>query len=139
MGRKLYDRQKERIPVLRGAELATLKQIVRADTTFDITTKSINNLSDVFSSMVPSDGERLTYDTTNGWQNEAAGLPLTGGTLTGSLSVNSTTAIITSGTGTPESVVTAPVGSMFLRTDGGAATTLYIKETGTGNTGWVGK
>jgi hypothetical protein len=43
------------------------------------------------------------------------------------------------GTGTPEGAVTAPVGSMFLRTNGGAGTTLYIKESGTGNTGWVGK
>lgn len=43
------------------------------------------------------------------------------------------------GNGSPETVVTAPVGSMFIRRDGGAATTLYIKETGTGNTGWVAK
>lgn len=41
------------------------------------------------------------------------------------------------GTATPESAVTAPVGSIFLRTDGAADTTLYVKETGTGNTGWV--
>ncbi len=45
----------------------------------------------------------------------------------------------TSGTGTPESVVTAPVGSLFTRTDGGANTTLYVKESGTGNTGWAAK
>ena len=43
------------------------------------------------------------------------------------------------GTATPEGAITAPIGSMFLRADGGAATTLYIKESGTGNTGWVGK
>jgi hypothetical protein len=43
------------------------------------------------------------------------------------------------GTGSPESVVTATVGSMFLRTDGGTTTTLYIKESGSGNTGWVAK
>src|SRR3989304_6359064 len=46
---------------------------------------------------------------------------------------------IAQGAGTPEGVVTAPVGSMYLRTDGGANTTLYIKESGTGNTGWIGK
>lgn len=46
---------------------------------------------------------------------------------------------ITSGTGSPESAVTAPVGSLFLRTDGGAGTSLYVKESGAGNTGWVGK
>lgn len=47
--------------------------------------------------------------------------------------------LISSGTGSPEGVVTAPVGSLFLRTNGGAGTTLYIKESGAGNTGWVGK
>ena len=44
---------------------------------------------------------------------------------------------ITSGTGSPESAVSAPVGSEYHRTDGGTGTTLYIKESGTGNTGWV--
>lgn len=47
--------------------------------------------------------------------------------------------IWTSGTGTPEGAVTAPVGSLFTRTDGGAATTLYVKESGSGNTGWAAK
>jgi len=46
-------------------------------------------------------------------------------------------ATITVGTGTPEAAVTANVGSLFLRTD--SATTLYVKQTGTGNTGWVAK
>lgn len=45
----------------------------------------------------------------------------------------------TAGTGSPEGVVTAPVGSLWSRTNGGAGTSLYIKETGSGNTGWVGK
>jgi hypothetical protein len=43
------------------------------------------------------------------------------------------------GTGTPEGAVVAPIGSIYLRTDGGTSTTLYVKESGTGNTGWVGK
>jgi hypothetical protein len=43
------------------------------------------------------------------------------------------------GTGTPESVITAPVGSLYQRDDGGAGTSLYVKQSGTGNTGWVGK
>jgi hypothetical protein len=46
---------------------------------------------------------------------------------------------ISRGTGTPEGVVTALVGSLYIRTDGGASTTLYVKESGTGNTGWVAK
>lgn len=43
------------------------------------------------------------------------------------------------GTGSPETVLTAPVGHIYLRSDGGAGTTLYVKESGAGNTGWVGK
>jgi len=46
---------------------------------------------------------------------------------------------MSSSTGSPEGVKSAPVGSMYLRSDGGAGTTLYIKESGTGNTGWVAK
>lgn len=47
--------------------------------------------------------------------------------------------VLKAGTGSPETVVTAPVGSLFLRTNGGAATTLYVKESGAGNTGWIAK
>lgn len=47
--------------------------------------------------------------------------------------------IWTSGAGTPEGALAAPVGSLYTRTDGGAGTTLYVKESGTGNTGWVAK
>ena len=43
------------------------------------------------------------------------------------------------GSGSPQSVVAAPVGTLFLRTDGGTGSTLYVKESGTGNTGWVAK
>ncbi|MFD3258158.1 pyocin knob domain-containing protein [Paenibacillus lentus] len=43
---------------------------------------------------------------------------------------------ITSGSN-PEGVVAANVGSLHLRYNGGAGTTLYVKESGTGNTGWA--
>ena len=43
------------------------------------------------------------------------------------------------GAGTPEGVVTGVIGDLFLRTDGGASTTLYVKTSGTGNTGWTAK
>lgn len=49
------------------------------------------------------------------------------------------TAGIFVGSGTPEAAVTAAVGSIYLRTNGGAATTLYVKESGSGNTGWIAK
>ena len=44
-----------------------------------------------------------------------------------------------SGTGSPEGVVTAPIGSYYSRTDGGTGTSFYVKESGTGSTGWVAK
>lgn len=46
---------------------------------------------------------------------------------------------ILGGSGTPEAAVTAPVGSLFMRSDGGASTSFYVKESGAGNTGWVAK
>jgi Pectate lyase superfamily protein len=41
------------------------------------------------------------------------------------------------GTGSPEGVVAAPVGSEFIRTD--EANRLYLKQTGNNTTGWVGQ
>ena len=60
-------------------------------------------------------------------------------TFAGAVSVSGTAATWTSGTGSPESVKTAPVGSLYTRTNGGASTTLYVKESGAGNTGWIAK
>jgi parallel beta helix pectate lyase-like protein len=41
------------------------------------------------------------------------------------------------GTGSPEGVVTAAAPAVYVRTDGAAGLTLYVKTTGTGNTGWT--
>lgn len=47
---------------------------------------------------------------------------------------------ITSGTGSPETRVAGFVGDLYLRTDGGASTTLYVKTSGRGTmTGWTAK
>ncbi|MAT87048.1 MAG: hypothetical protein CL532_00645 [Aestuariivita sp.] len=67
-----------------NASTATALQTARniAGSSFDGTgdiTIPITQLSDVYASMSPSDGEVLTYDTTNGWQSEA--IP-SGGTVT---------------------------------------------------------
>lgn len=43
------------------------------------------------------------------------------------------------GSGSPEGVVTAPIGATYSREDGGAGTSFYVKESGVGNTGWVAK
>ena len=50
------------------------------------------------------------------------------------------TRTIRTGTGSPNGVVTADPGSLYLNLSGGANTTLYIKESGSSsNTGWVAK
>jgi hypothetical protein len=91
------------------------------------------------------------YETDSGANDEYLELSAAAGTNlirpqatgTGTASVvryhTTPTVFWTSGSGSPESVVTAPIGSLFTRTDGGAATTLYVKESGTGSTGWVAK
>lgn len=43
------------------------------------------------------------------------------------------------GSGSPNTVYSAQVGALYVDTAGGAGTTLYVKETGTGNTGWTAK
>jgi len=55
------------------------------------------------------------------------------------ISPQGTDAKIYSGTGDPNGVITAASGSLFLRTDGGAGTSFYIKESDTGSSNWVAK
>lgn len=43
------------------------------------------------------------------------------------------------GYGSPENVVSASIGSLYQRLDGGATTTLYVKTSGTGAVGWTPK
>lgn len=64
-------------------------------------------------------------------RNNLMGGPVVWGTSTGPQDLF--------GAGSPEGVKTAPVGSTYRRTDGAANTSFYIKESGTGNTGWVAK
>lgn len=48
-------------------------------------------------------------------------------------------ATVIEGTGSPEGVVTAPVGTLYVNRAGGAGSTLYVKETGAEATGWTAK
>lgn len=41
------------------------------------------------------------------------------------------------GTSSPEGSITAPVGSIYIRTDGAAGGVFFVKTTGSGNTGWT--
>lgn len=51
----------------------------------------------------------------------------------------STGAKILSGFGSPEGVVTAFVGSIYTNLNGSTSTTLWVKTSGNGNTGWTAK
>ena len=67
----------------------------------------------------------------------SSSLPILNATLNGKLFWNGTTVFDNYGTGSPEGVVTAAVGSIYRRTNGASGTTLYVKESGSGNTGWT--
>lgn len=43
------------------------------------------------------------------------------------------------GLGSPEGVVVAQPGSLYMNLSGGAVTSLYVKESGSGATGWIAK
>lgn len=57
--------------------------------------------------------------------------------LSVSLNPDGTLKNLLTGAGSPEGVVTATPGQVYIRTDGGIGTVRYIKETGSGNTGWL--
>ena len=77
----------------------------------------LSGLGDVSLSAPVSSGQVLKYNGT-AWSNAEG---------------------ITTGTGSPEGVVTASVGSIYTDNAGGVGTTLYIKESGVGNVGWAAK
>ena len=61
-------------------------------------------------------------------------------TIFSDLVINETNDIrIVVGSGTPEAAITAGMGSTYHNILGGANTSFYVKEVGTGNTGWVAK
>lgn len=62
-----------------------------------------------------------------------------GATVFPVIGMNATTfgAQMISGTGSPEGVVTARIGSVYMNRTGGAGNAMYIKESSTGNTGWA--
>ena len=64
-------------------------------------------------------------------------IDITTGILAGSGQV--TVSLLSSGVGSPEGSKVGVVGSMYTDTTGGAGTTLYVKESGSGSTGWVAK
>jgi hypothetical protein len=68
---------------------------------------------------------QVSVDSTDGTA-DAGAFPVTIGTVS-----------VLSGTGSPEGAISAPVGSLYLRSDGSHTTSLYVKQNfGGGNTGW---
>jgi len=85
--------------------------------------------------VIMQDGGAVSLYFNNGdkFQTSATGINVTGSvSLNGGISWSS-------GAGSPEGVVTAPPGSLYSNTSGGILTTFYVKQTGTGNTGWAAK
>lgn len=87
--------------------------------------------------IVAGSGVNVVPTTSNNADVGSSGTPWR--SIYAGTSVVSGTAQWRFGTGSPEGAVTAPVGSIYSRTDGGAATSFYVKESGAGNTGWVAK
>jgi hypothetical protein len=66
----------------------------------------------------------------------AGAVNVVGATVAYLLDVANNVGIFT-GSGSPEGAVIAGVGSMYLNRAGGTDTTMYTKNSGAGNTGWV--
>jgi len=78
-------------------------------------------------------------DATNLWDAATADYSEVGTTVFPYIGLNASAVGTTyrTGNGSPEGVVTARVGSLYARRDGGQDTAFYYKETGTGAAGWV--
>jgi hypothetical protein len=80
---------------------------------------------------------RVTFDFTNALPSGTMKLSFLQVYTRDAFSEKLYSSIEYSGAGSPEGVVRAKIGCRYWRTDGGSGTTLYVKETGTGTTGWV--
>jgi hypothetical protein len=49
------------------------------------------------------------------------------------------TGFLLRGAGAPDGEISAPVGTLYLQSDADASPVLWVKESGTGDTGWVAK
>jgi hypothetical protein len=87
-------------------------------------------------------GAWLEYDPTSGWQWVAGGKTVLTATPDATVAPAFGLASgcrILSGQGDPEDRVAAPQCSLYLRVAGEPGHTLYVKETGSGSTGWAAK
>jgi hypothetical protein len=92
-----------------------------------------NRITDYLSNTTVQNFLNSDTSNTNVWNYSANLL------LLNTLTIGSAGATIFAGSGSPEGVVTAVIGSLYLNTAGSTSTTLYVKTSGTGNTGWTAK
>lgn len=120
---------------------ATLQNAYDASTTPEIVTDATNlaltirrgsgaDTDNVFETQTGAGVTRLTIDG-GGALDTLSGITADSFTHQGG-------PVIAHGFGTPESNLTAVVGSTYQRTDGGINTSVYVKESGVGDTGWGG-
>jgi hypothetical protein len=91
-----------------------------------------NKVSGTFPATVLNSGS-FRYAIKTGSINTTSAITSAGGYI------NVDSVVWFSGAYDPEGSLTAVVGSLFSRSNGGAGTSFYVKESGTGNTGWVAK
>jgi hypothetical protein len=111
--------------------------ILRSDTTTGALPTVAAGVATLYQKTLDASGGVTATATLTGTLVEGAG-PGTLPAQTFPIPVNTSPTVLV-GSGSPESAKTAGVGSIYLRSDGGASTSLYVKESGTGNTGWVAK
>ena len=88
----------------------------------------------------PINSRRVVFKVTSEGETESLNGVRVGGPATTPATIATVGARISSGNGDPNGVITGSVGDLWLRLDGGAGTTLYVKESGAATTaGWVGK
>jgi len=105
------------------AKLACFPETTSADVVVRMFSDTNTSGNKIFQLLAGDGTASMTFQITNGRVTNLNGL----------------WAEITAYAGNPNGNVAAPPGSICLNTSGGAGTSIYVKESGTGNTGWVAK
>ena len=118
-----------------GGTTAAFPGLKRSGSQLQVTTADGGGFTDLWVQNLRSVASGVVYFGT-GWLSLRA--PAVGA-LTISNEVDFAPSIVV-GTGSPEGVKAYPIGSIYLRSDGGATTTLYVKTSGAATaTGWTAK
>lgn len=93
--------------------------------------------TDAIAAAVEAAGDRAVYLPPGTYVRDGGNIDASGFTLLGEVRIEGIRILV--GDGTPEGNVSAPRGSTYHRRDGGAGSSFYVKESGTGSTGWAAK